>query len=81
MIPPDTGQTTGVIESGPIGVTVALSWKLTLVSDGFQFEPVIVTKVPVGPKAGVNAAMGAVGLPVKVNGAKALTTVSFAVIM
>jgi hypothetical protein len=55
--------------------------KLTLVSDGFQFDPVIVTNVPVGPKAGVNVATGAVGLPVRVNGAKALTTVSSASIM
>jgi hypothetical protein len=71
MTPPDTGQTTGVSESGLAEVYGLLSLKLTLVSDGFHCEPVIVTTVPVGPVAGVNTAIGDAGLPSKVNGAKA----------
>jgi hypothetical protein len=74
MIPPETGQFGGVAQSRPppSGVVVALSWKVTLVSEGFQFEPVIVTRVPVGPKPGVNVATGDVGLPVNVKGTKAV---------
>jgi hypothetical protein len=82
MIPPETGQFGGVAQSRPppSGVVVASSWKVTLVSEGFQLEPVTVTEVPVGPKPGVNAATGDVGLPVRVNGARALT-VSAALMM
>ena len=85
MIPPETGQFGGVAQSRPppSGVVVALSWKVTHVSDGFQLEPVIETGVPVGPKPGVKVATGDVGLPVNVNGAQALggPTPSVAVIM
>ncbi len=50
-------------------------------SDGFQFAPVIVTEVPAVPKAVENAAQGDVGLPVRVNDAKALAeAVSFTLI-
>ena len=74
MIPLETGQFGGVAQSRPppSGVVVALSPKVTLVSEGCQLEPVIVTRVPVGPKPGLKVATGDVGLPVNVNGAKAL---------
>jgi len=84
MIPLETGQFGGVAQSRPppSGVVVALSPKVTLVSEGFQLEPVTVTRVPVGPKPGVKVATGEVGLPVNVNGAQALSVLSsFAVIM
>ena len=74
MIPPKTGQFGGVAQSRPppSGVVVALSRKVTLVSEGFQLEPVIATEIPVGPKPGLKVATGDVGLPVNVKGAKAV---------
>jgi len=86
MLPPEAGQLGGVAQSRPppSGVVVALSWKVTHVSEGFQLEPVTVTRVRVGPKPGVKVATGDVGLPVNVKGAKAVGVpkpVSFALIM
>jgi hypothetical protein len=74
MLPLETGQLGGVAQSRPppSGVVVASSPKVTLVSEGFQLEPVIVTRVPVGPKPGLKVATGEVGLPVNVKGAKAV---------
>ena len=74
MLPPETVQMNGVPQSGPppSGCTVALSLKVILVSDGFQFAPVTVTGVPAVPTPSENAAQGDVGLPVRVNGAKAV---------
>lgn len=78
MLPLETVQISGGFQSGPppSGVIVAWSVKLTLVSDGFQFAPVIVTEVPAVPVAVENAAQGDVGLPVNVNGVKAFNVPS-----
>jgi hypothetical protein len=74
IIPLETVQTSDVPQNGPppSGFTVALSVKVTLVSDGFQFAPVIVTEVPAVPVAAENAAHADVGLPVRVNEPKAV---------
>jgi hypothetical protein len=74
MLPPETVQISGVPQIGPppSGFTVALSRRVTLVSDGFQFAPVTVAEVPAVPTPTENAAQGDVGLPVRVNGAKAV---------
>jgi len=74
IVPLETVQISGVPQSGPppSGVTVALSLRVILVSDGFQFAPVTVTEVPAVPTPSENAAQGDVGLPVRVNGAKAV---------
>ena len=74
IVPLETVQMSGGFQSGPppSGWTFAVSLKVTDVSDGFQFEPVIVTEVPAVPTPVENAAQGDVGLPVRVNGAKAV---------
>lgn len=74
MLPPETGQISGVPQIGPppSDCTFAVSLKVILVSDGFQFAPVTATEVPAVPTPSENAAHGDVGLPVRVNDANAL---------
>jgi hypothetical protein len=74
MLPLETAQMSGVPQIGPppSGFTVALSLKVILVSDGFQFAPVTVTEVRAVPTPTENAAQGDVGLPVRVNDVKAV---------